>query len=206
MGRDDIGELDSPLPADDQPELFSERTLLLGITGGIAAYKVAHLASRWTQRGARVRVLMTEAATRFVTPLTFQSLTRQEVSTDIWRAEEAAQYRPEHIDAAEADAFVVAPASADFMGRMAHGLASDIVSLTLLAYDGPVLLAPAMNDKMWAHAAVQANVDILKGRGVQFLQPGEGHLACGAVGAGRLAPLAQIDRAIAELLQRESTC
>lgn len=185
----------------DPAATFRERTLLLGVTGGIAAYKTATLASRWTQRGARVRVLMTPAATRFVTPLTFQSLTRQPVTTDIWRAEEEAHYRPEHIDVgAGGDLFIIAPATADFIARAAQGFASDVVTLSLLAYAGPVFMAPAMNDVMWAHPAVQRNVEILTERGVEFIPPEEGHLACGSFGAGRLADIEHIDRLVGERL------
>ena len=182
-------------------EAFRERTILLGVTGGIAAYKTATLASRWTQRGARVRVLMTSAATRFVTPLTFQSLTRQPVTTDIWRAEEEAQYRPEHIDVGtDGDLFLVAPATADFLARAAHGFADDVVTLSLLAYPGPVFIAPVMNDVMWAHPAVQKNIEILEERGVEFIPPESGHLACGSFGAGRLADVEVIDRIVRERL------
>ena len=182
-------------------ERFKDRTVILGVTGGIAVYKVADLASRWTQRGATVRVLMTQAATRFVTPLTFQSVTRQPVSTDIWQAEEHTAHRPEHIGQGDdADLFVIAPATADFLARYAHGFANDIVTLTLLAYVGPVLVAPAMNDRMWAHPAVQANVQTLTDRGVGIIDPGVGHLACGSWGAGRLADLDDIDRAVTDAL------
>lgn len=184
--------------------VFADRTILFGITGGIAAYKSAGLASTWTQRKARVRVLMTSAATRFVTPLTFQSVTRQPVHTDIWRAEEETDHRPEHIDAGEGDIFVVAPATADFLARAAHGFASDIVTLSLLAFQGPVVIAPAMNDKMWANAAVQRNVEILGERGVRFVEPGVGHLACGSYGAGRLADVDEIDRVVADALDASS--
>jgi phosphopantothenoylcysteine decarboxylase/phosphopantothenate--cysteine ligase len=182
---------------------YQGRIVLLGVTGGIAAYKSVSLASCWTQRGSRVRVMMTPAATRFVTPLTFQSVTRQPVATDVWQAEEEALYRPEHIDLGELGAvFVVAPATADFLARLAHGLADDIVCLSLLAYRGPVLVAPAMNDKMWANPAVQANIETLRARSVQVIEPGVGHLACGSFGAGRLAPLDDIDRAVTAVLQR----
>ncbi|MFN0057661.1 MAG: flavoprotein [Planctomycetota bacterium] len=181
---------------------YRERMVLLGVTGGIAAYKAASLASAWTQRGARVRVLMTSAATRFITPLSFQSITRQPVAADIWRAEEETQHRPEHIDLGDlGDVFVVAPATADFLARYAHGFADDIVTLSLLAFAGPVLVAPAMNDKMWAHAAVQENVAKLRSRNVTIIEPAVGHLACGSFGAGRLAALDTIDRAVTHVLE-----
>ena len=195
--------MDGDLPSGGEHPAYRKRTVLLGVTGGIAAYKAASLASCWTQRGAHVRVLMTAAATRFITPLSFQSITRQPVASDIWRAEEETLHRPEHIDLSElGDVFVVAPASADFIARHAHGFADDIVNLSLLAYRGPVVVAPAMNDKMWAHAAVQANIAVLRERGVQIIDPGVGHLACGSFGAGRLAALDEIDRAVTQALER----
>ncbi len=184
----------------EKPDL-SGRTLLFGITGGIAAYKAADLASRFTQRGARVRVLMTPAATRFVSPLTFQSVTREQVSTDIWRADEDAEHRPEHIDLGfEGDLFLVAPATADFIARYAAGFADDIVTLTLLAFSGRVIVAPAMNDRMWEHPAVARNLGTLRERGVEVIEPGVGHLACGSHGAGRLAELDEIDARVTRAL------
>ncbi len=187
--------MDGDLPRSNP--LFEEKTIILGVTGGIAAFKSVALASAWTQRGARVRVLMTPAATRFVTPLTFQSVTRQPVATDIWRAEEESAHRPEHIDVTDAaDCFVVAPATADFLAKAAHGFGDNIVTVTLLAYAGAVVLAPAMNDRMWAHPAVQANCRVLRERGVTLVEPGSGHLACGSYGPGRLAELAEIDAAV----------
>lgn len=180
---------------------YSGRTILLGVTGGIAAYKAASLASAWTQRGATVRVIMTAAAQRFVTPLTFQSITRQPVATDIWRAEEESHYRPEHIDMGDdASVFVVAPATANTIAKIAHGLGDDILNVTLLAHLGPLMICPAMNDRMWAHPAVQANLTTLRQRGAQVVDPGVGHLACGSVGAGRLAALQTIDAAVTQLL------
>ena len=190
-------------PSGDSDPVFDRKVILLGVTGGIAAYKAAGLSSTWTQRGAEVRVMMTAAATRFVTPLTFQSLTRQPVYTDIWRAEEDAQHRPEHIDVSEGgDLFIVAPATANFLARAAHGFADDIVTLTLVAFQGPVLIAPAMNDRMWANPAIRENVDTLRRRGVEIIEPEVGHLACGSYGAGRLAEIEVIDRAVRELLKR----
>lgn len=184
----------------DSSDPFSGRTITLGVTGGIAAYKVVGLASSWTQRGATVRVLMTPAATRFVTPLTFQSVTRQPVVTEIWQAPEVTDHRPEHIDASEVSLFVVAPASADFLARAAHGFGDDIVCLSLLAFDGKVVVAPAMNDRMWAHPAVQSNIETLRARGAEIIPPGEGHLACGSVGPGRLAEETAIDQVVTDLL------
>lgn len=181
---------------------FHDRTIILGVTGGIAAYKAVELASRWTQAGAKVRTLLTPAATRFVTALTFAAVTRQPAISEIWRTESESG-KPEHIETGfAADLFVVAPATADFLGRAAAGLASDIVTLSWLAFDGPSVFAPAMNDRMWAHPAVRRNLETLAGFGVRIVEPGSGHLACGSVGPGRLAELERIEEAAAEALSR----
>lgn len=175
---------------------LSGKTVILAVTGGIAAYKVVELASRWTQAGARVRTLMTPAATKFVTPLTFASVTRQPALSEIWRTD-LESGKPEHIETGfEADAFVIAPATADFIARAAAGLGGDIVSVSWLAYDGPTILAPAMNDKMWAHPSVARNLATLREWGVTVVDPGSGHLACGSVGPGRLAELDAIETAL----------
>ena len=179
---------------------FEGRTILLGVTGGIAAYKVVDLASRWTQRGAQVRTLLTPAATKFVTPLTFASVTRQPALSEIWRTD-LESGKPEHIETGfEAHAFVVAPATADFIPRMAAGLGGDIVAVSWLAFDGPTIVAPAMNDKMWAHPSVARNLGILREWGTQVIEPDAGHLACGSVGPGRLAELDRIDAEVAKTL------
>ena len=184
----------------DLQDKFEGRGILLGVTGGIAAYKAAELASSWSQQGAEVRVLMTQAAKRFITPLTFESVTRQPVVDEIWNADNKNR-RPDHIDSSwQGDLFVVAPATADFIARYAHGFGDDIVCLSLLAWDGPVVVAPAMNDKMWANEAVQQNVATLRDRGVDLVEPGVGHLACGSHGPGRLADLVEIDQLVFELI------
>ncbi len=181
-------------------QIYHDRTIILGVTGGIAAYKAVELASRWTQRGARVRTLLTPAATRFVAPLTFASVTRQPALSEIWRTE-VESGKPEHIETGFAgDIFVVAPATADFLGRTAAGLGDDIVTVSWLAWNGPSVFAPAMNDKMWAHPAVRRNVATLSEWGVTIIQPGSGHLACGSVGPGRLADLDEIDERVAGIL------
>ena len=127
---------------------WHDRTLLLGVTGGVAAYKVADLASRWTQRGAKVRVRMTPSACRFVQPLTFEAVTRQPVTTEIWQPL-GVDDRPEHIGSGDdADLFVIAPASADHLARLAQGFGDDAVCLTALAWEGPLVICPAMNDRM----------------------------------------------------------
>lgn len=162
------------------------REILLGVSGGIAAYKTAHLVSRLVQAGAGVSVVMTENATRFVGPLTFQTLTSRPVYTDLFAAPEG--YQTKHVALADrAELVVVAPATADLLGKLAHGIADDLLSTTLLAVDVPVLLAPAMNVRMWNHPAVRANVAALRARGVRLVGPEAGRLACGTVGAGRMA-------------------
>jgi phosphopantothenoylcysteine decarboxylase/phosphopantothenate--cysteine ligase len=162
------------------------KSIVVGVTGGIAAYKAAALVSRLTQRGAVVRVIMTESATKFVAPLTFQTLSRNPVYTDTFDERDPAVVS--HIDLADqADLFIVAPATANIIAKMAHGLADDMLSTTLLATTAPILVAPAMNVHMYDHPAVQENLRLLAGRGVRFVDPGTGQLACGYVGKGRLA-------------------
>lgn len=161
------------------------KMIVLGVSGGIAAYKAATICSQLTQRGADVRVIMTESATKFVQPLTFQALSRQHVYVDTFQ--EADPRVVSHIHLADhADLVLVAPATANVIGKLAHGLADDMLSTTLLATEAPVWLAPAMNGHMLAHPAVQQNMETLLARGVRLLQPGEGQLACGYVGKGRL--------------------
>jgi phosphopantothenoylcysteine decarboxylase/phosphopantothenate--cysteine ligase len=171
--------------------------IILGVTGSIAAYKAADLASKLRQAGAEVEVVMTPAATRFVTPLTFQSLTGREVVVDMFAAAEAEA----HVEVARrADALVIAPASADCIANLAHGQTPDMVTLTALATTAPVLVAPAMDSQMWANPATQANVETLRGRGYAFVGPMEGRLASGRMGAGRLAETPQIVGALRALL------
>ncbi|MCZ8520204.1 MULTISPECIES: bifunctional phosphopantothenoylcysteine decarboxylase/phosphopantothenate--cysteine ligase CoaBC [Paenibacillus] len=166
--------------------MLQGKTVVLGVCGGIAAYKAAALCSKLTQAGAQVRVIMTESAAKFVAPLTFQALSRHEVAIDTFDEKDPSVVM--HIDLADrADAVVVAPATANLIGKMALGLADDMLSTTLLATTAPVFVAPAMNVHMLAHPAVQANLQTLASRGVRFIEPGVGQLACGYVGKGRLA-------------------
>ena len=168
--------------------------IVLGVTGGIAAYKAADLARLLTRRGHQVRCILTEAGARFITPLTLASLTGESVSganpdQPEWRAAPVV----EHIELARwAELLCVAPATADILGKTANGLASDLLSTVLLAARCPVLWAPAMNTAMWEHPAVQANVARLKDFGHHFVEPGEGLLACGEEGAGKLAEVESI--------------
>jgi phosphopantothenoylcysteine decarboxylase/phosphopantothenate--cysteine ligase len=169
----------------------------LGVTGSIAAYKVVELARLCATAGAHVDVLMTEGATRFVAPLTFAALTQRRVWTTPY--EPWSESEEGHIAVGRrADLFVVAPATADMIARLAHGLADDMVSLSALATSAPLVIAPAMNHYMWLHPATQANVATLRERGARFVGPDEGPLASGMTGQGRLAPM---DRLYAELVR-----
>jgi phosphopantothenoylcysteine decarboxylase/phosphopantothenate--cysteine ligase len=162
------------------------REIVVGVTGSIAAYKAAEVVSQLVQRGAGVTVVMSRAATQFVGPLTFQALTRRRVLSDPFDLESVVD--PTHISLTErADLVLVAPATANFLAKAAHGAADDMLTSMLLAVGCPVLCAPAMNDRMWTHAAVQENVATLKRRGMRFLEPGTGFLACGSYAKGRLA-------------------
>ncbi|WP_238649811.1 bifunctional phosphopantothenoylcysteine decarboxylase/phosphopantothenate--cysteine ligase CoaBC [Paenibacillus piscarius] len=161
------------------------KSIILGITGGIAAYKAAALTSKLTQQGAKVHVIMTASAKQFITELTLQSLSKQRVYSDTFQERDPSSIS--HIDLADAaDLVLVAPATANIIAKMAHGIADDMLSTTLLATTAPVMIAPAMNVHMYQHPAVLSNLDILYNRGVQFIEPGEGLLACGYVGKGRL--------------------
>ena len=169
--------------------------IVLGVTGGIAAYKAADLARRLQDAGAQVQVVMTDAATQFVTPMTFQALTGRPVRSSLWDA--AAEAAMGHIELARwADRIVIAPASADLIARLAQGMGSDLLSTICLASEAPIALAPAMNRVMWANAATQANVATLRARGMQVLGPGDGDQACGEVGAGRMLEPMQIVSAL----------
>jgi len=166
----------------------SKRRVLVGVTGSIAAYKAADLVSRLCKTGCDVRVVMSECATRFITPLTFKSLTGAPVCVNMWDEQQPWDIR--HISlAAFAEVVVVAPATARSIARMALGLADDLLSCTVLAAHAPVIVAPAMNEAMWSHAAVQANVEKLRSFGYSVIEPEEGRLACGVTGKGRLASL-----------------
>lgn len=161
------------------------RRIVLGVTGSIACYKAADIASKLTQAGAAVDVILTDAARQFVTPLTFRALTGRPVYTNMYDPQ--SPIAEEHVMLArEADAVLVAPASASTLARMAHGMADDMVSLTYLATVAPVIVAPAMDAQMWAHDAVQANIRTLRERGVTIVGPAEGRLASGHTGLGRL--------------------
>ena len=164
---------------------LAQRRILLGVSGGIAAYKSCELVRRLRDLGAEVRVVMTEGATRFVSPTTFQALSGQPVRVSLWDAQ--AEAAMGHIELARwAERILVAPASADLLARLAHGLADDLLTTLCLASAAPLYLAPAMNQQMWAHPAVQANLVLLRQRGVQVLGPAAGEQACGDMGSGRM--------------------
>jgi len=168
--------------------------IILGVGSGIAAYKAAELARLLMERGHEVQVVMTAAAQEFVRPLTFAALTGRKVLTDLFAIESAI----EHISVAqEHDLLAVAPATADLMAKLAHGEASDFLTTLYLAFQGPVVLAPAMNVNMWDHPATRSNLETLRRRGHRIVGPGEGYLACGMTGAGRLADPEEIAEAIA---------
>jgi phosphopantothenoylcysteine decarboxylase/phosphopantothenate--cysteine ligase len=164
--------------------IFTDKRILLGVTGGIAAYKAAEVARRLICAGARVKVVMTASAQEFVGPLTFQALTGQKVATAMFGPESDPL---EHVALGqEVDAIVIAPATANVIGKLAAGLGDDLLTTVMLAATKPVLLCPAMNVEMWANPVVQENLARLKGRGFMIMEPASGALACGAVGLGRL--------------------
>ena len=178
------------------------KNIVLGVTGSIAAYKAADLTSRLVKGGAMVQVVMTTDAQRFITPLPFKTLSRRPVVTDLYDEEEG--WKPTHVRLAdEAQVLLIAPATANFIAKMAHGLAEDALSCIALALNpqAKILVAPAMNGKMWLHPATQANVLTLKNRGVEIIGPEAGMLSCGYEGLGRLWNIDEIAERALELLR-----
>lgn len=174
------------------------KNILLGVTGGIAAYKAPDLVRRLRERGAEVQVVMSRGAQQFITPMTFQAVSGRPVRTDLW--DEAAEASMGHIELARwADLVLIAPTTADTLSKLAAGLAGDLLSTVCLATEAPLVLAPAMNRQMWANPATQSNLEILRARGVQILGPGEGDQACGETGAGRMLEPLEIAEAVAAL-------
>ena len=174
-------------------------TVLLGVTGGIAAYKAADLASKLRQRALNVVVVMTHSAQRVVTPLTFEYITGNPVVTGLW--EKAGGHNPDHIAISDAaDAAVIAPATANIIGKLANGIADDALSTIIMALRKPLIIAPAMNEKMYESPAVQQNLQRLRERGVGQIGPGEGWLACGREGIGRMAEVSDIVDAVLKAL------
>ena len=181
--------------------MLANKTIVLGITGSIASYKSADLASKLTQAGAKVEVIMTEAATRFISPITFRGITGRPVITSMW--EMSSGFNIEHVSLAEAaDIIVIAPATADIIARLANGIADDSLTCTVLATKAPVVIAPAMDTGMWRNTITQENVARLKARDFTFIEPGYGHLASGCVGEGRLTDIRIIIDTIRQVLGR----
>jgi phosphopantothenoylcysteine synthetase/decarboxylase len=178
----------------------TKKKIILGVTGSIAAHKAADLASLLTKARCDVRVVLTADAQRFITPLPFKTLTRNPVVTDLYDEDE--EWKPVHIELADAaDVLVIAPATANVLAKLAHGLADDALSCIALALNprAKILIAPAMNGKMWLHAATRENVQTLKQRGAVFIGPDEGMLSCGYEGLGRLWPVDQIAEHVLKL-------
>jgi phosphopantothenoylcysteine synthetase/decarboxylase len=178
------------------------QNIVLGVTGSIAAYKAADLVSQLTKQGCDVHVVLTTDALKFITPLPFKTLSRHPVVTDLYDEEEG--WKPTHIQLAdEADLLLIAPATAHTIAKIAHGLADDALSCIALALNpnAKMIVAPAMNGKMWSHAATTQNVGILKSRGVEFIGPEAGLLSCGYEGLGRLWPVEKVAERVLQLLR-----
>jgi phosphopantothenoylcysteine synthetase/decarboxylase len=181
---------------------MSAPVVIVGVTGSIAAYKAADLVSKLVKRGFEVHVAMTQAAQEFVAPLTFQTLSRNAVITSVF--DDKRDWKPGHIDLADrANLLLVAPATANVVAELAHGLAGNPIGEIALATLAPVLIAPAMNGKMWLHAATQDNVKLLRARGVEFIGPEEGLLACGYEGLGRLWNVDEIVERSAQIIAQK---
>ncbi len=181
--------------------MSAKARIVLGVTGSIAAYKAVDLASLLVKAGHKVHVVMTADALKFITPLPFKTLSRHPVITNLYDEEEG--WKPAHIRLAdEADLLLIAPATAQTIAKLAHGLADDALSCIALALNAKakLVIAPAMNGKMWLHPATQANVDLLKKRGAIFVGPDKGMLSCGYEGLGRLWPIASIARRALSLI------
>ena len=175
--------------------MLKGKTVLLGVTGGIAAYKAAALASALVKQHAAVEVVMTQNATQFITPLTFEQLTGRRTMVDTF--DRNFSHQVEHISLAErTDLVIIAPATANVMAKLAHGLADDMLTTTVLACKAPKLIAPAMNTNMYENPIVQGNIDKLRSLGYRFIEPKESLLACGVVGKGALADVDEIVRII----------
>jgi phosphopantothenoylcysteine decarboxylase len=178
------------------------KSIILGVAGSIAAYKAADLTSKLVKRGHAVFVVMTQNATSFVAPMTFQTLSKNPVTSGVF--DERESWRPTHIDLADrADLFLVAPATANVLAKLALGICDDALTSIALATQAPVLIAPAMNGKMWLHPATQQNVATLRARGASFIGPEAGMLACGYEGLGRLWNVDEIVAKADEILLRE---
>lgn len=181
---------------------LANQEIIVGVTGSIAAYKAAEIVSFLTQHQARVTVIMTQAATQLIRPLTFQTLSHNQVYTELFNSRDS--FSPEHIALTDkADAVLIAPATANIIGKIAHGIADDLLSSLVMAVRVPVLLAPAMNDKMYRNPIVQENIAFLKKHNYRFIEPEKGYLACQKKGVGRMAQLAKIIKALESALIRK---
>jgi phosphopantothenoylcysteine synthetase/decarboxylase len=184
-----------------EAKMSATKNIVLGVTGSIAACKAADLASQLTKSGCEVHVVMTASALKFITPLPFKTLSRHPVISGLFDEEE--DWKPAHIKLAdEADLLLIAPATANILAKLAHGLADDALTCVALALNpkAGILIAPAMNGKMWLHPATQQNVAALKARGAEFIGPEEGMLSCGYEGLGRLWPVDAVARRAVQLL------
>ncbi|MCA8996217.1 MAG: phosphopantothenoylcysteine decarboxylase [Planctomycetaceae bacterium] len=182
------------------PSSLKNKEILIGVCGGVAAYKTADLVSKLRQVGAQVSVVMTEAAGAFIGKTTFEALTNRPVYSELFSPRE--HFLGEHIGLARrAEAFVIAPATANVIGSLAHGLADDLLTTLAMAVTCPVLVAPAMNNEMWSKPAVQRNIDQLQSDGITIVGPGTGWLSCQSLGPGRMADPAEIQAAIEKRLE-----
>jgi len=182
--------------------MLTDKTIILGITGGIAAYKAAEIASKLVQSGARVEVIMTESATKFIAPLTLRNITSRQVVSDMFDL--SSEFSVEHVALAEiADAVVIAPATANTIAKLAAGIADDMLSCTILATLAPVIVAPSMNDNMYRNPITQENLAKIKSRGFTIIEPSYGRLASGKIGQGRLADTETIIGTIQQVLGKE---
>lgn len=180
---------------------IKNKKIVLGVTGSIAAYKAVELLRLMQGKGWDVHVVMTKSAREFVTELTFRTLSQHPVGVEMFGVTE--EWRPEHISVADfADVMVIAPCTANVIAKIAHGIADDLLTCTVLATEAPIVIAPAMNVKMWNNAATQTNVKIIKMRGGSIVEPGTGDLACGYQGKGRMASLGKIVSAVEACLRK----
>ena len=183
--------------------MLSNKTIIVGVTGGIAAYKACDVVSKLKKLNANIHVIMTESACEFVQPMTFQTLSNNFVINDMFK--EPKTWEVEHIELAKkADAFLIVPATANFIGKLAAGIADDMLTTTVMATRAPVIIAPAMNTNMYTNRIVQANMDKLGDLGYRFIDPASGRLACGDIGAGKLADVADILAFIVDFFEKES--
>ena len=183
--------------------MLSNKTIIVGVTGGIAAYKACDVVSKLKKLNANIHVIMTESACEFVKPMTFQTLSNNFVINDMFK--EPKTWEVEHIELAKkADAFLIVPATANFIGKLAAGIADDMLTTTVMATRAPVIIAPAMNTNMYTNRIVQANMDKLEDLGYRFIDPSSGRLACGDIGAGKLADVDDILAFIVDFFEKES--